>query len=143
MLTKLWPTVRSGGEIVYHQQELQVRPGLFFWTPSRTPQIKSVFQRQKVATVLLSHISLLNSVSAEVASNKDMMGTTVPPSDQYTFLNGEVPSMQRSPSADRREDEREEREMFSKLEKPRVRYDVEVVTKLIVYAGMFCPDGRL
>lgn len=33
--------------------------------------------------------------------------------------------------------EREEREMFSKLEKPRVRYDVEVVTKLVVYAGMF------
>jgi len=31
---------------------------------------------------------------------------------------------------------REEREMFSRLEKPRVRYDVEVVTKLIVYAGI-------
>jgi len=34
------------------------------------------------------------------------------------------------------EKEREEREMFSKLEKPRVRYDVEVVTKLVVYAGI-------
>lgn len=43
--------------------------------------------------------------------------------------------MQRSASADRRQDEREEREMFSRLEKPRVRYDVEVVTKIIVYAG--------
>lgn len=31
--------------------------------------------------------------------------------------------------------ERDEREMFSKLEKPRVRYDVEVVTKLVVYSG--------
>lgn len=31
--------------------------------------------------------------------------------------------------------EKEEREMFSRLEKPRVRYDVEVVTKLIVYSG--------
>lgn len=29
-----------------------------------------------------------------------------------------------------------EKEMFSRLEKPRVRYDVEVVTKLVVYAGM-------
>lgn len=28
-----------------------------------------------------------------------------------------------------------EREMFSQLEKPRVRYDVEVVTKLVVYSG--------
>ena len=28
-----------------------------------------------------------------------------------------------------------EKEMFSRLEKPRVRYDVEVVTKLVVYSG--------
>ena len=41
----------------------------------------------------------------------------------------------RQPSQERRQDEKEEREMFSKLEKPRVRYDVEVVTKLIVYIG--------
>lgn len=45
----------------------------------------------------------------------------------------------RRPSAERRQDEREEREMFSKLEKPRVRYDVEVITKLIVYAGTVSP----
>ncbi|TVY50513.1 Dihydrosphingosine 1-phosphate phosphatase [Lachnellula cervina] len=32
--------------------------------------------------------------------------------------------------------ELEEKEMFSKLEKPRVRYDVEVVTKLVVYTGI-------
>lgn len=43
----------------------------------------------------------------------------------------------RRPSSERRQDEREEREMFSKLEKPRVRYDVEVITKLIVYTGIF------
>ena len=36
-----------------------------------------------------------------------------------------------------KENERQEVEMFSGLEKPRVRYDVEVVTKLIVYAGEF------
>lgn len=41
----------------------------------------------------------------------------------------------RSSSEDRRNYENEEREMFSKIEKPRVRYDVEVVTKLIVYTG--------
>ncbi|TKA67688.1 hypothetical protein B0A49_06185 [Cryomyces minteri] len=34
-----------------------------------------------------------------------------------------------------REDELEDRELFSMLEKPRVRYDVEVITKLIVYFG--------
>ncbi|KAG8527690.1 uncharacterized protein KY384_007844 [Bacidia gigantensis] len=48
--------------------------------------------------------------------------------------NSAVPS--RQPSQERRRHEKEDREMFSKLEKPRVRYDVEVVTKLIVYAGI-------
>ena len=39
-------------------------------------------------------------------------------------------------SEDRRQHERDEKEIFSMLEKPRVRYDVEVVTKLIVYTGI-------
>jgi hypothetical protein len=33
------------------------------------------------------------------------------------------------------ETEAEKRELFNQLMKPRVRYDVEVVTKLIVYSG--------
>ena len=49
----------------------------------------------------------------------------------------------RRPSQERRQYEREEREMFSKLEKPRVRYDVEVITKLIVYAGRFSSSFSL
>ena len=35
-----------------------------------------------------------------------------------------------------REEEKEKREIFGKIEHPRVRYDVEVVTKLVVYAGI-------
>lgn len=31
----------------------------------------------------------------------------------------------------------DEAEVFSQIKRPRVRYDVEVVTKLIVYSGMF------
>jgi len=38
------------------------------------------------------------------------------------------------------EEENEKREIFMKLTKPRVRYDVEVVTKLIVYSGKSCPS---
>lgn len=42
-------------------------------------------------------------------------------------------------SEDRRQYEKDEREIFSLVEKPRVRYDVEVITKLIVYTGtIFC-----
>ena len=32
--------------------------------------------------------------------------------------------------------EKEHKDVFSKLEKPRVRYDVEVITKLVVYTGI-------
>jgi hypothetical protein len=38
------------------------------------------------------------------------------------------------------EAEKEKRELFDKLTKPRVRYDVEVITKLIVYSGMPAPN---
>lgn len=72
-------------------------------------------------------------------SNLDLYSSMSGP-DQvlYTPLTAGTASggSSRRPSSERRQDEREEREMFSKLEKPRVRYDVEVITKLIVYAGM-------
>ena len=34
------------------------------------------------------------------------------------------------------EEEQANQRMFDALERPRVRYDVEVITKLIVYAGI-------
>jgi len=56
-------------------------------------------------------------------------------------LNGkdELPPILRQETATAvqdEEDEEEDRLLFQKLQVPRVRYDVEVVTKLIVYAGM-------
>lgn len=41
------------------------------------------------------------------------------------------------------ENELGETEMFSRLEKPRVRYDVEVVTKLVVYSGKVSSEFHL
>lgn len=40
------------------------------------------------------------------------------------------------PSFDFEAGKRDEKEVFAQIKKPRVRYDVEVVTKLVVYAGM-------
>jgi len=40
------------------------------------------------------------------------------------------------PGDARRMDDLQEKELFSRLEKPRVRYDVEVITKIIVYTGI-------
>lgn len=82
-----------------------------------------------------------NGVPA-VGSNittRDELGPAIPePSALPLSPNGSLISpgrIIRTPSQDRRENEKEEREMFSLLEKTRVRYDVEVITKLIVYSG--------
>ena len=40
-----------------------------------------------------------------------------------------------SSDSGREDDERKDKAMFSALEKPRTHYDVEVITKLVVYAG--------
>lgn len=45
-------------------------------------------------------------------------------------------TLKRHLSDDQRQYEKENRDMFLRLEKPRVRYDVEVITKLIVYSGI-------
>ncbi|OAL36044.1 hypothetical protein AYO20_04706 [Fonsecaea nubica] len=42
----------------------------------------------------------------------------------------------RTPEEDQAMDELQERQIFLTIQKPRVRYDVEVVTKLIVYSGI-------
>lgn len=61
------------------------------------------------------------------------------PPTQCTVL-GVPAASNRELSEDRKQYEKEDREMFSKLEKPRVRYDVEVVAKLIVYCGLSIRD---
>jgi dihydrosphingosine 1-phosphate phosphatase len=78
-----------------------------------------------------------------VAQYEKMMGQTrldsVEPMDENALEGeGDESKDEKRPLLDGRvasEDELGEKELFSKLVKPRVRYDVEVVTKLIVYAG--------
>jgi hypothetical protein len=72
-----------------------------------------------------------------VNSYEQMMGT-----GQVTYTPATPPASSIDGNADDDADitigqhnELEEKEMFSRLEKPRVRYDVEVVTKLVVYGG--------
>ncbi|KAF2083258.1 sphingosine-1-phosphate phosphohydrolase [Saccharata proteae CBS 121410] len=83
-------------------------------------------------------VNLLPTPAASrVSSYEQMMGagkvdpSLITPPTSDTSVNGESEQ-----SSDRRQEEKEEREMFSKLEKPRVRYDVEVITKLVVYSGI-------
>ena len=75
-------------------------------------------------------------MSSRVHSYERMMGTgniggldgnMGTPPDSDTDLAGDA--------SNKTEEENEKREIFMRLTKPRVRYDVEVVTKLIVYSG--------
>lgn len=66
----------------------------------------------------------LPAVDTNASSNSS--GSLAPPPIITVGADDEFPLLE----------EPDEKEMFSKLEKPRVRYDVEVVTKLIVYSGM-------
>lgn len=73
-------------------------------------------------------------IASRVHSYEHMMGTgraqlpSITPPESDNDFAGEV---LQSPL----EEENEKREIFMKLTKPRVRYDVEVVTKLIIYSG--------
>lgn len=46
------------------------------------------------------------------------------------------------PMSDADAEDAEDQALFSKLQVPRVRYDVEVVTRLIVYTGQYPPNIR-
>lgn len=85
---------------------------------------------------LLSAGLLPTPMASRVHSYEHMMGT-----GNVKILDGSLetpPESDTDQSGDgsmKTEEENEKREIFMKLTKPRVRYDVEVVTKLIVYSG--------
>ncbi|KAH7395014.1 phosphatidic acid phosphatase type 2/haloperoxidase [Phaeosphaeria sp. MPI-PUGE-AT-0046c] len=111
------------------------------WSPS--PRLQSKPQTpafEKVEPTLLGASLLPTPMQSRVHSYEQMMGTggvkkndTTPP-DSETDVAGE--NVQLSQSLTDEENETEKRELFMTLMKPRVRYDVEVVTKLIVYSGI-------
>lgn len=68
---------------------------------------------------------------------ENMMGTGSLRFSPSSDREGEVsPSLPPQTSPEKGVEEASEEEVFSRITKPRVRYDVEVVTKLIVYSGM-------
>jgi hypothetical protein len=112
------------------------------WEPSPRSQSKPRTPALEKADPTLLGTSLLPTpIQSRVHSYEQMMGTghvgknaTTPP-DSDTDAAGDT--VQFSQTLTDEENETEKRELFMKLMKPRVRYDVEVVTKLIVYSGKF------
>jgi len=70
--------------------------------------------------------------SGSLADYEQMMGRGTVAGNNPSFNNGATVKTEPGKG-----EELGEKEMFSQLAKPRVRYDVEVVTKLVVYTGMF------
>ncbi|KAM0715979.1 hypothetical protein Q7P37_008493 [Cladosporium fusiforme] len=73
------------------------------------------------------------SPSTSFATRQHVQTSLSPPS-KADALGQEPPTPTSSDSG--KEDEQQDRKLFSALEKPRIRYDVEVITKLVVYAGI-------
>ena len=88
----------------------------------------SAFQRDHPA-------ALSSPTTQTVRAYKHMMGLK-PLSTSSTKLPEAATGSEVADGAERISNEQEETEIFSKVGKTRVRYDVEVVTKLVVYAGM-------
>lgn len=63
-----------------------------------------------------------------------MMGTGSPISASVD-IDANIPRSSPLPPPEYDPSQSDEKELFSQIKKPRVRYDVEVVTKLVVYAG--------
>jgi hypothetical protein len=114
------------------------------WEPS--PRLQSKPQTpalEKAEPQLLGASLLPTPMQSRVHSYEQMMGTgnvhtsemknvTTPP-ESDTDVAGDA--VQLTQTLTDEENESEKRELFMKLMKPRVRYDVEVVTKVIVYSG--------
>lgn len=86
------------------------------------------------ALIANGSISQPVSKTSRLDTYESMMGTGFERKVQEQVAGsplGEIPSVQ----SEAQQQEQDEQEMFSRLEKPRVRYDAEVVTKLIVYSG--------
>lgn len=128
-----------------------VVPEEALWEPS--PRLQSKPQTpalEKAEPQLLGASLLPTPMQSRVHSYEQMMGTgtiysaeknsTTPP-ESDTDVAGDA--VQLTQTLTDEENESEKRELFMKLMKPRVRYDVEVVTKLIVYSGKssFCTSS--
>ncbi|KAF2009961.1 sphingosine-1-phosphate phosphohydrolase-like protein [Aaosphaeria arxii CBS 175.79] len=106
------------------------------WVPQTKEDGTQASPQQSQEKVPLGANMLPTPMASRVHSYEQMMGTgnaavttATPPERNQNFMGEDAVQ---SPT----EEENEKREIFMKITKPRVRYDVEVVTKLIVYAGI-------
>jgi hypothetical protein len=118
-------TTTSTDRKVFQQVDASEKPEILGVHKATRPELGPI----KLPTPASSDINL----PASASSTDVAVQTPLTPNDSNQSLHGMV----RTASQDRRQEVKEEQEMFSRLERPRVRYDVEVITKLIVYFGRY------
>ena len=88
-----------------------------------------------------SNLDLVGKEQDRSGKGAQASGSQKPPAHEYDKVTSDGAGISTSVGnggADMyppQENELEEKEMFLRLVRPRVRYDVEVVTKLVVYTG--------
>ena len=80
----------------------------------------------------------ISRIPSKLNEYENMMGTGSPrvPSGGGGGSVGTSPPPLTEPFPPLEPEEPNEEEVFAQIKRPRVRYDVEVVTKLVVYSGM-------
>lgn len=104
------------------------------WSPS-TPAIEKGPPLLSVGLLPTPMASRMHSYEHGMRTGEAHLAaknSTTPPGS-VSGSTGDVGPLMPTPA----EEENEKRKIFMMLTKPRVRYDVEVVTKLLIYAGMF------
>lgn len=110
----------------------------YFSVTEKADKEGAVSQVSGISTPLLMATgNLPTPAQSRVGSYEQMMGQghvlvtpSTPPNGSADVFQDDEPEIFVG-----QQNELGEKEMFSRLEKPRVRYDVEVVTKLVVYTG--------
>jgi len=74
--------------------------------------------------------------SASLEEFREQMGASSAVLSPYVVVTPPGANAGANPSQHSAQDEMDKNELFGGIQKPRVRYDVEVVTKLIVYTGI-------
>lgn len=117
-------------------------PPLYTSRPSSP--LKTAGEKDYFSQSVINNASGLGATPAQasVSSYEQMMGSgqvlftpKVPGVGGHEIIDGAVDANEQAVVGV--EGELNETEIFENLEKPRRRYDVEVVTKLVVYSGMF------
>ena len=118
-----------------------VVPEEAIWGPSPSLKPQTSTPSMEKAEPILGTGLLPTPMASRVHSYERMMGTgdisllekpILSTTENGSNVAGDDFHLAQSPA----EEENEKRQIFMMLTKPRVRYDVEVVTKLIVYTGM-------